>query len=103
MKTPESREYRASKRPCLHRQRRNQSQLLFGRPAGRLNGSGALACSEEAETLRRELAQLRQAIVAALRKRFRRAVPGWTGSLTPTGGRVIDLPRFASERRAAGH
>jgi AcrR family transcriptional regulator len=36
--------------------------------------SGALACSEEAETVRRELARLRQAIVKALRERFERAV-----------------------------
>jgi AcrR family transcriptional regulator len=36
--------------------------------------SGALACGEEAESVRRELAQLRQAIVAAFRKRFERAV-----------------------------
>ena len=36
--------------------------------------SGALACGEEAETVRRELAQLRQAIVTALRERFERAV-----------------------------
>ncbi len=36
--------------------------------------SGALACSEEAELVRRKLAQLRQAVVAALRERFERAV-----------------------------
>src|SRR5438552_16514241 len=36
--------------------------------------SGALACGEEAQTVRRTLAQLRQAIVTALRKRFERAV-----------------------------
>src|ERR1043166_4636795 len=36
--------------------------------------SGALACGEEAETVRRELAQLRQSIVRALRERFERAV-----------------------------
>src|SRR5580765_3855774 len=36
--------------------------------------SGALACGEEAETVRQELAQLRQSIVAALRKRFERAI-----------------------------
>src|SRR5258708_37572467 len=35
--------------------------------------SGALACGEEAETVRRELAQLRQAIVTAFRERFERA------------------------------
>src|SRR5258705_14018759 len=36
--------------------------------------SGALASGEEAETVRRELAQLRQAIVMAFRERFERAV-----------------------------
>jgi AcrR family transcriptional regulator len=36
--------------------------------------SGVLACGEEAETLRDELVQLRQGIVAALRKRFEQAV-----------------------------
>src|SRR5207237_9734121 len=36
--------------------------------------SGALACGEEAETVRQELAQLRQAIVTAFRERFERAV-----------------------------
>src|SRR5258707_181593 len=36
--------------------------------------SGALASGEEAETIRRTLAQLRQSIVATLRERFERAV-----------------------------
>src|SRR5205085_7827705 len=36
--------------------------------------SGALACGEEAETVRRQLARLRQGIVTALRERFERAV-----------------------------
>jgi AcrR family transcriptional regulator len=36
--------------------------------------SGALACGEEGEPVRRELARLRQATVAALRERFERAV-----------------------------
>ncbi|HEV3340529.1 MAG TPA: TetR/AcrR family transcriptional regulator [Pirellulales bacterium] len=36
--------------------------------------SGALACGEEADTVRRELEQLRQAVVTALRTRFERAV-----------------------------
>src|SRR5256884_6372097 len=35
--------------------------------------SGALACGEEAEKVRRELVQLRQTIVNALRERFKRA------------------------------
>jgi hypothetical protein len=43
--------------------------------------SGALACGEAAEPVRRELARLRQATVAALRERFDRAV------------RESDLPR----------
>src|SRR5437764_11063990 len=38
--------------------------------------SGALACGEEAETVRRELAQVRRAIVTALRERFERGVRG---------------------------
>src|SRR4051794_41246455 len=36
--------------------------------------SGALACGEEAETVRRELVRLRQAVVTAFRERFERAV-----------------------------
>jgi AcrR family transcriptional regulator len=49
--------------------------------------SGALACGEEAEPVRRELARLRQATVAALRERFERAVreddlPGGTDCAT---------------------
>jgi AcrR family transcriptional regulator len=36
--------------------------------------SGALACGEEAETVRQELSRLRQAIVKTLRERFKRAV-----------------------------
>jgi AcrR family transcriptional regulator len=49
--------------------------------------SGALACGAEAESVRRELAQLRQGIVTALRERFERAVqdgdlPGGTDCAT---------------------
>jgi AcrR family transcriptional regulator len=44
------------------------------KPRGCLVVSGALACSEEAAAVRWHLAQLRQAIVAALRERFERAV-----------------------------
>jgi hypothetical protein len=36
--------------------------------------SGALECGEEAETVRRELAQLRQTIATAFRERFEPAV-----------------------------
>ena len=51
-------------------------RMLRGRdnPRGCLIVPGALACGEEAETVRRELAQLRQAAVTALRERFERAV-----------------------------
>ncbi len=44
------------------------------RPPGCMIVSGALACGEETEPVRRELARLRQAIVATLRERFDRAV-----------------------------
>ena len=49
--------------------------------------SGALTCGQEAETVRQELARLRQAIVTALRERFERAVqdddlPGGTDCST---------------------
>src|SRR5438270_1008802 len=40
------------------------------RARGCLVVSAALACGEEAETVRRELARLRQGIVTALRERF---------------------------------
>src|SRR5260370_2869229 len=53
--------------------------------------SGALASGEEAETVRRELAQLRQAIVTALRERFERAVRG--GDL-PAGTDCAALARY---------
>src|SRR3989442_5508625 len=52
--------------------------------------SGALASGEEAETVRRELARLRQAIVKALRERFERAVQD--GDL-PAGGGCAAPPR----------
>ena len=45
-----------------------------GKARGCLVVSGALSCGEETETVRRELAQLRQAVVTALRERFERAV-----------------------------
>ena len=45
-----------------------------GKTRGCLVVSGALACGEEAEMLRRELAQMRQAIVKMLRGRFKQAV-----------------------------
>src|SRR3979411_398297 len=55
--------------------------------------SGALACGEEAERVRRELAQLRQAIVTALRERFERAVQD--GDL-PTGTDCATLARYTA-------
>jgi AcrR family transcriptional regulator len=55
--------------------------------------SGALACSEEAETVRGELAQLRQAIVKTLRERFNRAVQD--GDL-PAGTDCATLARYTA-------
>jgi AcrR family transcriptional regulator len=55
--------------------------------------SGALACGEDAEMVRRDLAHLRQAIVTALRKRFERAVKD--GDL-PTGTDCATLARFTA-------
>ena len=55
--------------------------------------SGALACGEEAEAVRRELAQLRQAIVTALRERFKRAVQD--GDL-PAGTDCATLGRYVA-------
>jgi AcrR family transcriptional regulator len=53
--------------------------------------SGALACGEEAEMVRRELAQLRQSLVTAFRKRFERAVQD--GDL-PAGTDCATLARY---------
>src|SRR5436853_6921346 len=53
--------------------------------------SGALACGAEAETVRRELAQLRQAIVTALRERFER-----DGDL-PAGTDCATLARYTAK------
>ena len=61
------------------------------KPRGCLVVSGALACSGEAETVRRELARLRQAIVAAFRERFGRAVEA--GDL-PAGTDCATLARY---------
>jgi AcrR family transcriptional regulator len=55
--------------------------------------TGALACGEEAEPVRRELARLRQATVAALRERFERAVR--QGDL-PTGTDCAALARYVA-------
>jgi AcrR family transcriptional regulator len=53
--------------------------------------SGALACGEEAEPVRRELARLRQRAVTALRKRFERSVRD--GDL-PEGTDCATLARY---------
>jgi AcrR family transcriptional regulator len=53
--------------------------------------SGALACGEEAETVRRQLARLRQAAVTAFRERFARAVQD--GDL-PAGTDCATLARY---------
>src|ERR1700751_2572617 len=55
--------------------------------------SGALACGAEAETVRQELAHLRQAIVTALRERFERAVQD--GDL-PAGTDCATLARYTA-------
>jgi AcrR family transcriptional regulator len=64
-------------------------RMLRGRAKvrGCLIVSGALACGEEAEPVRRELARLRQAAVTAFRERFEQAVqdgdlPGGTDCAT---------------------
>jgi AcrR family transcriptional regulator len=55
--------------------------------------SGALACGEEAELVRRELARLRQAAVTAFRQRFERAVQD--GDL-PAGTDCATLARYVA-------
>jgi hypothetical protein len=55
--------------------------------------SGALACGQEAETVRRELAHLRQAIVTAFRDRLEPAVQD--GDL-PAGTDCATLARYTS-------
>jgi AcrR family transcriptional regulator len=55
--------------------------------------SGALASGAEAETIRRELAQLRQSIVTAFRERFERAVHD--GDL-PAGTDCATLARYTA-------
>jgi AcrR family transcriptional regulator len=62
-------------------------------PRGCLIVSGALACGAEAEAVRRELAQLRQAAVTALRERFQRAVR--EGDL-PAGTDCATLARYVA-------
>jgi AcrR family transcriptional regulator len=62
-----------------------------GKARGCLIVSGALASGEEAETVRQELAQLRQSIVAVFRTRFERAVEN--GDL-PEGTDCATLARY---------
>jgi AcrR family transcriptional regulator len=68
---------------------RMQRNRVKGR--GCLIVSGALASGEDAEVVRRELAQLRQSIVAVFRKRFERAVED--GDL-PKGTDCATLGRY---------
>jgi AcrR family transcriptional regulator len=63
------------------------------RPRGCLIVAGALACGEEAEPVRRELARLRQATVTALRERFEQAVRA--GDL-PEGTDCAALARYVA-------
>src|SRR5262245_5041045 len=68
-------------------------RMLRGREKARgcLIVCGALACGEEAEPVRRELARLRQATVTAFRERFERAVQD--GDL-PEGTDCATLARY---------
>ena len=61
--------------------------------------AGALACSGEAEPVRQELAQLRQAAVTALRERFERAVRD--GDM-PEGTDCATLARYVAYHRVGG-
>jgi AcrR family transcriptional regulator len=61
------------------------------KPRGCLIVSGALACGEDGETVRRELARLRQAAVTAFRERFEQAVQD--GDL-PEGTDCAALARY---------
>jgi AcrR family transcriptional regulator len=70
---------------CIQRDR--------GQARGCLIVSGALACGEEAEPVRRELARLRQGTVTALRERFERAVRD--GDL-PAGTDCATLARYVA-------
>ena len=63
------------------------------RARGCLVVQGALACGEEAEPVRRELARLRQAAVTAFRERFERAVQD--GDL-PKGTDCAGLARYVA-------
>ena len=58
-----------------------------------LPGSGALACGETADCLRREMAARRDALVVALRERFERAVA--EGDLA-ADVQPADLARFVA-------
>jgi AcrR family transcriptional regulator len=62
-------------------------------PRGCMIVSSALACGEEAQPIRRELARLRQATVVTLRERFKRAVH--EGDL-PKGTDCATLARYVA-------
>jgi AcrR family transcriptional regulator len=68
-------------------------QRDWGKARGCLIVSGALACGEGAEMVRRELVHLRQATVTALRERFERAVRA--GDL-PGGTDCAALARYVA-------
>src|SRR3954452_110350 len=58
--------------------------------------SGALACGEEAEAVRRELARLRQAAVTALRERFERFERAGRDGDLPAGTDCATLARYTA-------
>jgi len=62
-------------------------------PRGCLMVQGALACGDDAESIRRELADRRASLVDALRARFERAVA--EGDL-PAGANPMQLARYAA-------
>jgi AcrR family transcriptional regulator len=64
-----------------------------GNPRGCMVVHGALACGEEAEPVRRELAARREAAVTAIRERFEQAVQG--GDL-PEGTDCAALSRYVA-------
>src|ERR1700727_1735572 len=71
-------------------------------PRGCLVVSGALACGEESETVRRELAKLRQAIVTALRERFERAVQDGDLPEAARVGHITSARKRITERGTLG-
>src|SRR5258708_7410328 len=86
---------RSSVPSCVasRRSRRRSYPRDRNKARGCLIVSGAFASGEEAETVRRELAQLRQAIVTTFRKRFEQAVED--GDL-PAGTDCATLARYVA-------